>query len=767
MIYERKNMPPDTFDNVVYRPIGNNDTTNQEQRLRAWLMRGSIREDDLLQTSYKPDEEPNPPDIDPHGEFMRVYHHFYDPVHQIPLTMPFGLSCDSLSLPGLIPGGCALAIDWALGQQDALDAANQTEDSGRRNHFSWVDARAAQWCALTAKHDDSASWSEDSGLRRLCWATSLKSLGAALHLLQDMAQPQHVRNDRHNPPIDEWYSLLVQTDAERRSYEIYTNWRATAGLDISAPEEEKVTFKTLFGETITAPAIATTLYPIPRLELPIEYYTTRHIEAGDIHARRGMADFTNRNFFSEGTILSSEYPQPPADLSDASYQINDSVEEIFGVGIMTKREITRIANDSLNPGFADPVLAPLSGRLPLATQSIWCNDEVVMSGICLTTATIGLDQYRVQADVLIPRAVAYSAGLIDYFFRGRLEVNAPADGGLLAAIDQGTPHSTVAGYPRRSDNGEVFGFTKIRLGVRNTTRLNPADVETVTNQPLGAGELVAIARYHRNPCYQPDLRSEWVINFDSGQSLVPSGTCTLDQLRTAYEEISVSAPLAALPDLNGGSAETVVFDFSDDPIPLNVTDLYFQVAFRGELGMEKEGIAVGRWDAPEPRYLVWHNASDMHVSNYSYQASTPPPAVGYNRTDNQTVASATWNMTQPVFHISGALPVKRFVRIAVIGPKTAAQLDTTRNFQFGPYIDPGSYFVGLSFDYPRQANKETIAAGVYDPAKFASRRGTTFNLWIPAFKNDGTEQPNYSLLPPLSPAEQIAMPGIVVIDSDL
>jgi len=349
-------------------------------------------------------------------------------------------------------------------------------------------------------------------------------------------------------------------------------------------------------------------------------------------------------------VYSSDYTSPPSTPGGAGLTFADRPGGmVTGYGALIVRDILWGVSDALNPGYVDTPLAAFGGKIPVVTESVWSGFAVVP----VSANVISLDQYSTHADVLIPRAIAYGAGLIDYFFRGRLEVDAPTDGGILAAVDQGVPHTVdVAGYPHRNDNNATFGFTKVRLGVRNTTRRNPSDTTTLTDQPLGAGKLVAVARYHRNPCYRTDLRAEWTLDLDTGQLSVPNGLCTLDELRTKFEEVSVSAPITALPNLNGSDLQTVLFDFSNDPIPLNVTDLFFQVAFRGELGQESDGIAVGRWDAPEPQFLVFHNDTDVHVSNSTWTPSTPPPGVGLEPTDNEVVGVATWNFNQQIFHLA-------------------------------------------------------------------------------------------------------------------
>ena len=59
----------------------------------------------------------------------------------------------------------------------------------------------------------------------------------------------------------------------------------------------------------------------------------------------------------------------------------------------------------------------------------------------------------------------------------------------------------------------------------------------------------------------------------------------------------------------------VTFDFGSDPIPVNATDLFVQVVYRGPLGDEQDGIAVGMYDVREPSYLTLWNNSDYAACN--------------------------------------------------------------------------------------------------------------------------------------------------------
>ena len=83
-------------------------------------------------------------------------------------------------------------------------------------------------------------------------------------------------------------------------------------------------------------------------------------------------------------------------------------------------------------------------------------------------------------------------------------------------------------------------------------------------------------------------------------------------MRTDYQEISTSAPLTVavgeLDNLSDGVDK--FFDFSTDPIPVNATDLFIQVVYRGPLGSEASSVAVGILDVREPTFVTFWNNTD-------------------------------------------------------------------------------------------------------------------------------------------------------------
>jgi len=395
---------------------------------------------------------------------------------------------------------------------------------------------------------------------------------------------------------------------------------------------------------------------------PVKFFTTRHIETGTddatILTRRGLADFSNRAFFTPGTLPGFQeceppespscvptpgptYTLPPNDLTSAGYTaINVDSGAKTNLRTVYLGEYTYPITDKVSPTYDSQIgeLSAYGNKAPLVTKSVWSDvipTDLTGTYLAKVGYTISYHNMRYMADVMLPRAVGYSAGLINFFFRGRIQVDVPQDG-LFGLVDHSLPHSVdSAGYPYCSAtvtgaSGEpnfctinsIYGFTKIRLKIRNNT---PAISESgtgasVTQAMSGtsatpaatAPRLIAVARYHRNLCYQPALQGEAVVDY---QGTTTENNCPAGN-RTNYQEISVSAPAAATSsNLNNANSQPITFDFSNDPIPINATDLFIQVIYRGQLGDEPDGIAVGVIDVGEPTYLTLWNNSDYAGCN--------------------------------------------------------------------------------------------------------------------------------------------------------
>jgi len=183
--------------------------------IKGWFLRGAVREDDICGRGIP--SYCDGPDL---GE-VRVFNHFFDPLYDRPLTVA-------------IEWG-EKATDWITGTTNAY-ANPPVENTTRDNHFSWIDANEAMFRALTGR---STAGDTDIGpgkttateaVRRAYWATAFRALGDVLHIVQDMAQPQHTRNDQH----------LYGGELNRTAYEGYINSRAL-GKDLTCFNGQAVT----------------------------------------------------------------------------------------------------------------------------------------------------------------------------------------------------------------------------------------------------------------------------------------------------------------------------------------------------------------------------------------------------------------------------------------------------------------------------------------------------------------------------------------------
>ncbi len=210
--------------------------------LPGWLLRGAIREDDYP-------FGPNPMD-DPVNA-VRPFNHFYDPVLNRALT----------TILGITPG--EKAPDWGLGVRDVFSNPND-ENIFRDNHFTVFDAREAMYRALTGKSKDNQEVAATKDDRNKYWATLFRALGDIVHLVEDMAQPQHTRNDPHaGKKFDSNFAPL----GHKSVYEAYVEARATGGT-LEVPG--------VF--SIAANGLTYDGYTTPRFTDYLSYFTTRQVD---------------------------------------------------------------------------------------------------------------------------------------------------------------------------------------------------------------------------------------------------------------------------------------------------------------------------------------------------------------------------------------------------------------------------------------------------------------------------------------------------------
>jgi len=318
----------------------------------GWIQEGSVREDDKW--------PPLPP-----PQYLRPANHFYNPLTQSgytgwwpPFPVVFGVP----------------SVDWGL------DSAG--------NDYSWSLARQHLYNGLTL---------ENKSARERELALTFRCVGQVIHLVEDLAQPQHTRNDSH----------------------------------IAGSLYEKYTADHLVDTILNQLPSYGPVYPE---ENGTSFYGARdfwHSPTG-----KGLADYSNRGFVSAGTNFDALPQQQPL----TEYAIfphqgfpfpNGQDAVVWSAGI----------EDLWSTESGVPPPAGLTGEIDFVStpvQDVYRPEQSERNDFTSTYSvfdpdlekdgqplTFTLNRYSFEAAwrLLIPRAVGYSAGLLNYFFRGAFSVH--------------------------------------------------------------------------------------------------------------------------------------------------------------------------------------------------------------------------------------------------------------------------------------------------------------------------------------------------------
>lgn len=437
----------------------------------------------------------------------------------------------------------------------AQDFDNQQNAVG--GNWSWQRIRQSYYDALIAQTDE---YKQES------FAVTFEGLGHQMHLIEDMGQPDHVRNDAH--PEDAMFGKNVLNGSRYFETWAKTTFRNLNELKAFAPNPilPGVSFNSDNG-----------YIPISRLIDTKQYYNGG---PPSISLSQGLAEYTNANFFSNDTLFAAErypigdghyFPFPRRASTDLQSFINGTKqsETIItddgtpdkGVWISKTSDgqyVGHFARSSFNTKYTYNIFG--EGNLFYST---FYRDE---------------ECHKDYAKNLLPRAVGYSAGLLNYFFRGNVEITLP-DNGIYAQTDNATT-----------------GFTKITLLAKNIT----PGTEEMTN-----GSIALVVRYK---LAQGDPFQSGFVGVDNEftYSVVSNNTSSIPR----------------------DSPVELTFDLGQNTIlPINATNVYLQVIYKGRLGNEDGAVAVGLKDISEPTPVDIFNNMDKICINGSWYTAGSPEAI--------------------------------------------------------------------------------------------------------------------------------------------
>jgi hypothetical protein len=484
--------------------------------------------------------------------YLRSRNHFHNPLlpwDEAYYTDWLAFCTATDNPPFFISGHCPeSAILWSLGPQYPDIYGIDLNPGG---DWSWKETKKNYYDALTSVSTSS---------RNTSFANTFRGLGQLMHLIQDMSVPEHTRNDSHVYSIRNDYEEWVADHVHDKELPAYY---PTSDQYFSGTINSIASFFDADQYTGTNPAIT-------------------------LSNTIGLAEYTNANYLSPGTMFTDELQ--PTDKHYFPYPSKDNV--IFWWDATNNRGYVQ------SGWTGSPVSVEIINHL--AVQSLFYGYRMLhFPDKTMIMMPFGLDDKcrEEYASKLIPRAVGYSAGLLHYFFRGTLDVSWPETGVYSIADGSQTLFTDANGNHHQQ-------FTKIKAAILNTT----------PNEAIVAGTLTAVARYKIIPNYAPDL-----------SNYPPDGlTMTGDQMNPGVEysySVSATKTLIDLDEIDAINDSDrygeFTFDFTNQPIPAGITDLTLQVVFKGTLGNEADNaIAIGMKDIMEPTHLTFWNLTDMFSLQY-------------------------------------------------------------------------------------------------------------------------------------------------------
>jgi hypothetical protein len=633
---------------------------------------------------------------------VRSFAHFYNPQNQgAGLSYPEGLYDFGPS-----------SLQWMLSR-------SPTGPTGRVgiNHFTYMDARDAFYFALTSNTPTVSADFNDSNRKRL-WGLTFQSLGHVAHHLQDMASPQHVRNDAHCDDKTQCTSGIAGTFDGYRPSGYEKHWGAFP----------QFTFIQQLAQTATVPI----LFGLPRefWNINTDNALNTFNPTQPMGTQQGIAAYASTNFTSAGKDFSvinpllgtPEYrPASGLPFPRPSGQWNNvNITDLYPASqanVAAAIVANLCAGDATNCKMrfmgteTDP--AARTSSASIFSQEL-LRPRINQTDPAYSGSGVFQQNYFTYSDAaktLIPKAVEYSAGLINYFFRGEMEISLPEEG-VYGVVDHAVEKTKGAD-----------GFRLIKMKVKNTT----AELGTargIIAQHMTNGEFRAVAKFRRNTCYTPNLMGQ-IGTVGRGASAITNSPLSC---RSLVDEIVVSNPEPVVKSLVAGDvAVTLAFDFPN-PIPIEATDLFLQVVFKGTLGEELDAVAVATKDVSEPSFVGFMDATDYRVCNAEMVANwNPYDVLGCPRwspdsgpapvTQPMSLAPSEWlfaawstpeyarwlGLSADNDAVLARLPAAgiapgNFLRMAVIGSAdatdatlrhsvtTASTVTWTKTFRDGPYV---------------------------------------------------------------------------------
>jgi hypothetical protein len=372
----------------------------------------------------------------------RSYNHFYDPVYTVDGR---GLS----EIPPDIRGAVGLnSFTWgSISNCTGYNFHSLLFGIGGNVHttniWSWPNARGYEWLGLTATNQSERQANLDNMFR---------AIGQVMHLLEDASQPQHVRNEQHLYPYTNWITTKLDpfiSPIEKYGQERVDKLNYGDGSMLDWRGDGFSKLEDFWDRHLYAPGNAAAL--------------NNAEERGG--TQLGLAEWCNGNFLGDRhsyaeffyTNSIKYYPHPA--LADTTFNINPYNNH--GISIApTTLDSGKIGDRAYvsKTGAGVPVEFHSALTYLAVKHPPRLNLPGMEIGVTIRDDNV-LSNYH---DLFIPKAVKYSAGLIDYYFRGTISAQ-------ITDYDTNTMQYTVSVENTSFQDdfaGGTFSFYQDTNGVR-------------------------------------------------------------------------------------------------------------------------------------------------------------------------------------------------------------------------------------------------------------------------------------------------------------
>jgi hypothetical protein len=317
-------------------------------------------------------------------DICRASNHFHNPAlpwYQAGLSDTWWVATGRCLLSNYQHNARISDLTWATGylSNNSGDLDNEVVEE---NEWDWDSAKEYFYIYLTGKDFEGSEVATDDESRKENLAKCMRALGQVMHLLQDMAVPAHVRND-----FSQGHLMHIP------EYESFP-WRGNRFEGYVKANNRREWFNR---NPIKCPLSA------PRLT---DFWDTTYTEGTNLASPLGLSEYTQINFLSEYTMFTDDFPYPSSE--DCVIEYNPAF------GNLPDLDRQYISSTNGHPG--DPV-----AHLAVVSYLDYFH-RVYFPNINSVKLPLSMDEncYNEYASKLIPRAIGYSADLLDYFFRGEV-----------------------------------------------------------------------------------------------------------------------------------------------------------------------------------------------------------------------------------------------------------------------------------------------------------------------------------------------------------